>query len=109
MQNKFLAQIVVAAVCCLAPLAAQQDDKKAQDVIANVRRAIGGKKLDAPQFPGERQFPTSNEQRQFPTKSVSSQRDSIGLACDQPRESTAARAPKWRRPSRTQTGIRIVE
>jgi hypothetical protein len=47
MQNKFLAQIVVAAVCCLAPLAAQQDDKKAQDVIANVRRAIGGKKLDA--------------------------------------------------------------
>jgi hypothetical protein len=39
--------LVATAMTIVGPIGAQQDDKKAQDVIANVRRAIGGKKLDA--------------------------------------------------------------
>jgi len=44
--NCFVA-LVVTAMTIAGPIGAQQDDKKAQDVIANTRKAIGGKKLDA--------------------------------------------------------------
>ncbi len=41
------ASILIAVLVCTMPAAAQQDDKKALEVIANARKAIGGKKLDS--------------------------------------------------------------
>src|SRR5512132_134387 len=44
---KCIAAVLIATMTALAPAAAQQNDAKAQEVIATTRKAIGGKKLDA--------------------------------------------------------------